>query len=89
MSEAKNQRDSVASDQRIVIRRIADDPQIGDWVENRKAKEHPRRKVVDRYFSGDIQYIWDCRSDYHGRCTHDEWIKFCERAKVLDVGQVG
>lgn len=71
---------------RHVIRRIANEPQAGDWVENRSAKEHTRRKVVDIYLGGDIQYIWDCRSDYHGRCTHDEWVEFCKRVKILAVG---
>jgi hypothetical protein len=64
--------------------RIANNPQAGDKIENRTAFKHPVRRVVDRYLSGDVQYVWDSRSDYHDRCTLAEWKSFCGKgSRVL------
>jgi len=63
---------------------IACDPQYGDWIENRSAREHKRRYVYDRYGAGkgDVEYVWDMRCDYHGRCTLEDWAAFCGSGSV-------
>lgn len=74
-----------------VVRRltdISDDPKTGDRVENRKAASHQRRRVSDRYLGGDVEYVWDLKSNYYGRCTLDEWRAFCGKgARVMETAK--
>ena len=64
-----------------LIERIATNPKRGDKIE-RRGWIWPTRTVVG-CVGGDVEYVWDMRSDYRGQCTLAEWAEFCDDARVV------